>query len=131
MSPDKDVLSTVGSTRRRRLPNRRSAVTESIQFAAGDGRVVQYEASVGFDELGRPKGDISRRRETRHRHGGRADGTDTAVMLSVALQHGITAQSMALSMARVSLADGSSRAGMPASVVGAALDLLSRHERAA
>lgn len=50
-----DAPPTVGSTRRRRLPNRRSTVTESIQFAAGNGRVVQYEASVGFDELGRPK----------------------------------------------------------------------------
>jgi len=120
-------LETVGMTRRRRLPNRRPALTETIGFATGDGRVTHYKATVGFDELGRPKEIFLF---------GAKDGTDmasvladTAVALSVALQHGVSAESMALSIARVSLADGSSRAGMPASVIGAALDLLARYEQ--
>lgn len=120
-------MPTVGRTRRRRLPNRREAITESIEFAAGDGRLARYEATVGFDELGRPKEIFLF---------GAKDGTDmaaaladTAVALSVALQHGVAAHAMAASIARISLADGSSRAGTPASVVGAALDLLARYER--
>jgi hypothetical protein len=117
---------TVGMTRRRRLPNRRQAITETIQFAAANGRLARYEASVGFDELGRPKEIFLF---------GAKDGSDmaaaladTAVALSVALQHGVSAQSMAVSTARVSPADGS-RAGMPASIIGAVLDLLSRFEQ--
>jgi hypothetical protein len=54
---------------------------------------------------------------------------DTAVALSVALQHGVSPQSMAASIARASLSDGSSRASIPASIVGAALDFLARCER--
>lgn len=111
---------------RRRLPNRRQAVTETIEFAAGDGRVVQYEATIGFGELGQPKEIFL--------FGAKA-GTDmaavladTAVALSVALQHGVAAEAMAMSISRIEPADGSARAGMPASVIGAALDLLTRYE---
>ena len=89
----------IGMTQRRRLPNRREAVTETIEFAAGDGRVVQYEATIGFGELGRPKEIFL--------FGAKA-GTDmaavladTAVALSVALQHGVTAEAMAASISRV------------------------------
>jgi hypothetical protein len=87
-------IETVGMTRRRRLSNRRLALTETIEFATGDGRVTRYEATVGFDELGRPKEVFLFRAK---------DGTDmaavladTAVALSVALQHGVLAQAMAL-----------------------------------
>jgi hypothetical protein len=120
-------LEMVEMTRRRRLPNRRLALTETIEFATGDGRVSRYEATVGFDELGRPKEIFL--------VGARAGSdmaavlADTAVALSVALQHGVPAQAMALSIGRVSLADGSSGAGMPASIIGAALDFLARCER--
>jgi len=113
-------------TQRRRLPNRRAAVTETIEFAAGDGRVVRYEATIGLDELGRPQEVFL--------FGAKA-GTDmaavladTAVALSVALQHGVTAEAMALSISRAEPALGSTRAGMPASVIGAALDLIARYE---
>jgi len=116
-----------GGPRRRHLPDRREAVTETVSFAAGDGRVVRYEATIGLDELGRPKEVFL---------GGAKAGTDmaavladTAVALSVALQHGVTAEAMAMSVSRVESADGSTRGGMPASVIGAALDLLVRYER--
>src|SRR5829696_6794658 len=104
MNAESGGLATVGATRRRRLPNRREAITESIEFASGNGRFTRYEATVGFDELGRPKEIFLF---------GAKDGTDmasvladTAVALSVALQHGVTAAAMAASIARVSLADG-------------------------
>lgn len=128
MIEDPSDCPTIGMTRRRRLPNRREAVTESIEFFAGDGRIARYEAAVGFDELGRAKELFL--------SGAKAGSdmaatlADTAVALSVALQHGVSATSMAVSIARVAPADGL-RAGTPASVVGAALDLLARYERAA
>src|SRR4051812_38420431 len=126
MSDDAAMVPTVGMTRRRRLPNRREAITESIEFRASDGRIVRYEATVGFDELGRPKEVFLF---------GSKDGTDmagvladTAVVLSVALQHGVSAQAMAASIGRVAPADGAIGTGMPGSVVGGALDLVAKWE---
>lgn len=127
-----DPLPTIGSARRRRLPQRRPAVTETIQFMRGDGNLVSYEASVGFDELGRPKEIFLF---------GAKQGTDmaavladTAVALSVALQHGISAEALALSVGRFAPAGEpfehfTEKPGMPISVIGAALDLLVRYER--
>ena len=119
----------IGGPQRRRLPNRREAVTETIEFAAGDGRVVRYEATIGFDELGQPREIFL--------FGAKA-GTDmaavladTAVALSVALQHGVGAKAMAMSISRTPPPLGSLHGGMPASVVGAALDLLARYEHEA
>lgn len=113
-------VSVIGSTQRRRLPNRREAVNETIEFARSNGEVAQYQASVGFDELGRPKEIFLF---------GAKEGTDmaavladTAVAISVALQHGVSAQAMAASLGRV---PGEQT---PISVIGAALDFLVRHE---
>ena len=121
------LMPSVGMTRRRRLPNRRAAVTESIEFAGSNGHVTRHEATLGFDAIGRPKEIFLF---------GARDGSDmaavladTAVALSVALQHGVSAQSMAASIGRVPLADGSARMGMPASILGAALELLTHYER--
>ncbi len=114
------ALTQIGQTRRRRLPGRRESLTETIEFARGDGQVIRYEATVGFDELGRPKELFLF---------GAKEGTDmaavladTSVALSVALQHGVGAEAMRLSVSRV----GDPK--MPASIVGAALDLLARYE---
>lgn len=114
----------IGQARRRRLANRRPAVTATIAFARPDGNLSAYDATVGFDELGRPREIFLF---------GARDGSemaaalaDTAVALSVALQHGVKAEAMALSVSR--LPDGSGDA-LPASAVGAALDLLARYER--
>jgi len=116
------IPSTFQARPRQRLPNRREAVTETVEFAAGDSRIVSVEASVGFDELGRPK-------EIIFLFGAKA-GTDmaavladTAVSISVALQHRVAAAAMAVTISRVEPATGWPHAGMPASVIGAALDL--------
>jgi hypothetical protein len=117
-------LAAIGMTRRRRLPNRRKALTESIEFIAGNGRLARYDATIGFDELGRPKEIFL---------AGAKDGSDmaaaladTAVAISVALQHGVAAAAMAVSIGRIAPAAGGT--GRPASVIGAALDLLARYE---
>jgi ribonucleoside-diphosphate reductase alpha chain len=100
---------------RRRLPNRRPAVTHDL--AVGNAR---FAATVGFDEFGRPREIFLA--------GARAGSDlaavldDVGVALSVALQHGVSAQAMALSCGRA----GSPPA--PISVVGAALDLLAAYE---
>lgn len=120
------AVPAIGQTRRRRLPHRREAITESIEFARSGGQVTRYEASVGYDELGRPKEIFL---------SGAKDGTDMAAVLadasvaiSVALQHGVSAAAMAVSIARIAPSDGAMGPGLPASVIGAALDLLVRCE---
>lgn len=110
---------------RRRLRDRRPTLTETIAFAKGDGNIMQYEASISFDELGRPREIFLF---------GAKDGSDmaaalvdTAVALSVALQHGVTATAMARSMSRVPAAPDE-EPKLPASIVGAALDRLAYYE---
>jgi hypothetical protein len=96
------------------------AVTERIEFLRSDGGLASYDATVGFDDGGWPKEVFL--------SGARAGSDmaaaldDTAVALSVALQHGVRAEAMALSVSRNS-------EGMPISAIGAALDLLARIER--
>jgi hypothetical protein len=116
----------VGGARRRRLPQRRPSVTESIEFMRGDGSAMRYEATISFDELCRPKEIFLF---------GAKEGTDmaavladTAVALSVALQHGVLAEAMAVSISRVAELGDQAR-GRPTSIIGAALDLLARYER--
>ena len=111
---------------RKRPPNRRPAVTQDIGVSGH-----RFTASVGFDEHDRPKEVFL---------SGAKDGTDLAailddasVVLSVALQFGIPAAALARSVARlpaVPLAPPyldeprNSRERQPASVIGAALDLV-------
>lgn len=111
------VFGMISSTRER-LESRRTSLTETITFMRSDGQSVSYDATVSFDRLRRPREIFLF---------GAKDGSDmaavlidTAVSLSVALQSGVTATAMANSVAKID--------GMPASVVGAALDLLARHE---
>ncbi len=112
---------------RRRLPNRRPALTRSID--AGNHRL---EVTIGLDPAdGQPREVFL--------DGAKGGGElamildDVAVLVSVALQHGVSAAVLAKSMARVPLApvapaDLAEAAGprqtAPASVVGVVLDLL-------
>lgn len=105
---------------RRRLPNRRLAVTETINV---NGHALQ--ATIGFDPAtGAPQELFL---------SGAKDGThlaailaDTAVILSVAMQCGIPASALGRSVARLP--------GVPvepataASIIGAALDLIAQWE---
>jgi hypothetical protein len=108
----------IGGTQRRRLPDRRTAETQTIMFVLSNGQTAEYQASVGFDEFNRPREIFLF---------GAKDGSDmmsvlidTAVALSVALQHGVSGTAMSRSLARID--------GKPTSIVGAALDLLAKYE---
>jgi len=109
---------------RQRLPNRRPALTERIEFA---GR--PYWISVGFD----PRcGAVREVFAAGAQLGSDSDAliADAAVVLSLALQHGISAQALQLSLARVPhVIDGP--AVLPASILGALIDLVVTIERGA
>lgn len=112
------------------LPGRRPQLTDTI--SAGG---VAYEASVGFDPVTLQPRELFL--------AGAKDGTDmaailadTSVVVSIALQYGVPARALARSVARRPLRPddlaGSDLAGAdggdPASVIGAALDLVARYE---
>ncbi len=114
---------------RKRLPNRRPSHTETLEVA---GQAVT--ATIGFD----PADDQPRELFlTAGKEGSTLDAllADAAVAISVALQHGVTARSLAKSIGRlpVGLAtpadlDQPQTARLPASPIGAALDLVSSFE---
>lgn len=118
---------------RTRLPDRRDSETRSIEVA---GRV--YSVGVGLDAKGRP-------RELFIRDGCPGSQIDTllddaSVVISIALQHGIAAADLARSMGRLPVAPvkpadlaGPTEPGprQAASVIGAALDVLTELEGAA
>lgn len=110
------------------LPGRRPSITETIRVHRSGGEVTEYQATVGFELLnGRPREIFLT---------GAKDGSDmaavlsdTAVALSVALQHGVTAAAMARSVSRLPAGlDPDLPATEPSSIVGAALDLIARCE---
>ncbi len=114
---------------RRRLPNRRPSHTETLEVAGQ-----AFTATVGFD----PKTD--RPCEvflTAGKEGSLINAmlADAAVVISVALQHGVSAKALAKSVGRlpknpVSPADldRNRPARLPASPIGAALDLVTSFE---
>lgn len=112
-------------TTRARLPHRRQTVTQGIE-----SRGMRMELSAGFD----PKDGALREMFV----GGIKDGSlldaimgDVAVIVSVALQHGVPIEAMGHSVARIPAypispddLDHAPSATIPASPVGAALDWL-------
>jgi hypothetical protein len=103
---------------RRRLPNRRNAVTETIII--GNAAV---SASIGFGPDGQPQEIFL---------SGAKDGSsmsaildDASVVISIALQHGIPAKVLAKSISRAPDPMGRISA---ASVIGGALDLIAGYE---
>ena len=114
---------------RARLPSRRPSETETLQVGGQT-----FEACVGFDpETGRPREVFLN---------GRKEGSDfdamladAAVVISVALQHGVPARELVRSIGRLPAAplspaklDHAPDQRVPASPIGAALDLLCRLE---
>ncbi len=114
---------------RHRLPNRRPSHTETLEVAGQ-----AFTATVGFDpEDGRPRELFL----TAGKEGSLINAmlADAAVAISVALQHGVTAQSLAKSIGRLPEAptapaglDQGPPAKVPASPIGAALDLVTSLE---
>ncbi len=116
---------------RKRLPNRRPSHTEALEVAGQT-----FTATVGFDPMdGRPCEVFL----TAGKEGSLINAmlADAAVTISVALQHGIPAQSLAKSIGRLPEGpvtpadlDEGKPARIPASPIGAALDLLRSFEDA-
>jgi hypothetical protein len=105
---------------RRRLPDRRCSETTEIEF--GGQRLA---AMVGFDPAGRPAEIFLSTPKVGSALA--AILADAAVVISIALQHGIPAGELRKSVGRIPEAiDGPPVAA--ASPVGAALDLLSGYE---
>ena len=119
----------MASPHRHRLPNRRPSHTEALEVAGQT-----FTATVGFDpEDGCPRELFL----TAGKEGSVINAmlADAAVVISVALQHGISAQALAKSIGRlpeVPIAPGGLDQGppakLPASPIGAALDLVSSFE---
>ena len=114
---------------RQRLPNRRPSHTETLEVAGQT-----FMATVGFDPAsGWPRELFL----TGGKEGSALDAllADAAVAISVALQHGISAQALARSIGRLPVGpvtpadlDQGPPAKLPASPIGAALDLVSSFE---
>ena len=115
---------------RQRLPNRRECHTETL---AVDGQ--SFEATVGFDpESGQPREVFM----AAGKEGSLLNAllADAAVAISVALQHGVPGEALARSVGRqpagpVAPAELDHAPGqkVPASPIGAALDLVVLFER--
>ena len=109
----------MNAPQRRLLSARRPSLTEPIE--AGD--IAAY-AIIGFDsETGAPL-EVFLRPRSGARVGSATDHLvdDVAVVISVALQHGVPADALARSMGR--LPAGEPGARPPATIIGAALDLI-------
>jgi hypothetical protein len=118
----------MSTSTRQRLPNRRPAHTESLEVA---GQV--FTATVGFDECGRPRELFL----AAGKEGSMLNAllADAAVVISVALQSGVPAAALAKSVGRLPAGpvapvdlDHAPGQKVPASPIGAALDLLRRFE---
>ncbi len=115
---------------RSRLPNRRPAYTETLEV---DGQA--FEATVGCDPEGSSPRELFL---TAGKEGSMLNAllADAAVVISIALQHGIPAAALTKSVGRlpagpVTPADleGPRPGQVPASPIGVALDLVSVFER--
>ena len=118
-------------TPRRRLPNRRPSETRILTVGNHT-----FTATIGFDpEDGRPREVFL--------DGAKSGGElaailgDAAVIISIALQHGISAATLAKTISREPVAPltpadlakaAGSRLTAPASVIGTTLDLLAQFE---
>ncbi len=122
-----EVVTPTPTEVRRRLPNRRPSEIRALTVGNHT-----FTATIGFDPAtGRPREIFL---------SGAKDGTemaaildDASVVISISLQHGISAAALAKSVARVPLAPltpaglaeaAGPRNTAPASVIGTALDLL-------
>ncbi len=104
---------------RQRLPDRRPSATRVIRWVGSDDNLTEYAVTVGFFLDGRP-GEV-------FCSAGKVGSTmrttleDACVVVSLALQHGVTPAQLVHSMARVPVSVTTSR---PASIVGAIAEAL-------
>ena len=122
----------MGLVARTRLPNRRPSVTEELDVG---GQVVV--ATVGFDPEDNSPRELFL---TAGKEGSLLNAmlADAAVVISVALQHGVPGEALARSVGRLPASpvtpaelDHASGRKVPASPIGAALDLITAFENEA
>lgn len=107
---------------RHRLPNRRPQLTERLTVAGAS-----YDASIGFDlATGQPREVFIE--GPKPGSGMAFIVADASVLISLALQHGTSPAALARSMARVPK-DPEGAETEPATIIGAAVDLLVEVER--
>ena len=114
---------------RQRLPNRRPSHTETLQV---DGQA--FTATIGFDpESGQPCELFLDAHKRDSMFGSML--ADSAVAISVALQHGVSAAALAKSIGRLPAGlvtsanlEDPQPGRVPASPIGAALDLITGFE---
>src|SRR5262245_20305081 len=108
-------ISAVTAMPRTRLPDRRAAETSDLEFAG-----LRYVVTIGRFSDGRPAETFV----CNHLRGNAVDVIvrDAGILISLLLQHGCAAETIAHSISRNS--DGS-----PAGVIGAVLDLITRRDR--
>ena len=114
-----------------RLPNRRLALIETLEAA---GQV--FDAAVGFDLRGQPRELFLKA----SKEGSMLNAllADAAVVISVALQHGVPAEALSKSVGRLpggvispTDLDRPQPEKLPASPIGAALDYVTSLDRGA
>lgn len=122
-----NVVEKIDMPSRQRLPNRRPTVIEEVDVGG-----LPMTVTVGLDPA---TGDPREVFLAGGKEGSAFDAvtSDAAVVLSIALQHGVSAETLAHSIARIPLGptrpedlDGRPVPTIPASPIGAALDVLTR-----
>ncbi len=120
---------TMPAPHRQRLPNRRPSHTETLEVAGQ-----AFTATVGFDPKTNRPCEVFL---TAGKEGSLINAmlADAAVAISVALQHGVSAKALAKSIGRLpeiavtpADLDQGPPAVLPASPIGAALDLVTTFE---
>lgn len=96
------------------LPNRRPSVTAETIWTAQDGSAHPFTVTIGFDPQGKPQEVFAN-----HAKGALAAMlADACVLVSIALQHGITPDALGKSLGRVPVWD----ADAPASPLGTIIE---------
>lgn len=100
------------------LPNRRPSITAETTWTAQDGSAHPFTVTIGLDLEGRPREVFAN-----HAKGAMAATlADACVLISIALQHGITPQALGKSLGRVPLWE----ADAPASPLGTIIEEIRR-----
>ena len=104
------------------LPNRRPNITRAVQW---DGH--EFSVTIGFDPATAHPSEVF----ADTAKGGQMQCTiaDACVLISIALQHGITPAELAKSLGRVPVFTGEEGATGPASPVGAVVEAIMAEAR--
>lgn len=110
---------------RRRLPHRRKCATVDIEAGKRETGTIEASMTVGFDDDGTPlEVFLSPRASAKVGSGVDHVLGDAAVLISLALQHGVPPEALARTMGRLPTGEEDGAPLRPATIIGAALDHL-------